>query len=134
MKRGMLIYFIASLLLIILSAHVSLGSVPDSDRDGVPDLDDKCPNSQTNVVDQFGCGCEQKNCTADNNPCTDNCGVDSVGRVACNTYNSAPCSGGNCVHGKCIPLVQAQNPVTSTTNLTPNRTQVPLCGNDIIEE
>ena len=76
-------------------------SVPDEDSDGVPDDMDKCLNSLTDVVDQFGCSCAQKNCISDNNPCTDDCAA--IGSlVACNADNNNPCSGGSCRGGRCL--------------------------------
>ena len=52
------IIFIIIMLTICCSMAAAL--FPDSDRDTVRDLNDKCPNSVTDLVDIFGCSCEQK--------------------------------------------------------------------------
>ncbi|MBI4452563.1 hypothetical protein HY637_03980, partial [Candidatus Woesearchaeota archaeon] len=98
MKKGALIYFFIFLLLTGISY-----SVPDADADGVPDNEDKCPNSITNVVNQFGCGCEELNCPPTNNPCIEQC-TPVNGLPTCGVYNDKPCPGGLCQRGKCIRI------------------------------
>src|SRR3989338_4501827 len=97
MKKSVLL-FVLVLPLILTISH----AVPDADSDGVPDEDDRCPNSDTTIVDQFGCACSQKNCVADDNPCTDDCrainGI-AVCRYINNDANSCP--NGKCFAGKC---------------------------------
>ncbi|MEK6892256.1 MAG: SdrD B-like domain-containing protein, partial [Nanoarchaeota archaeon] len=59
MKKSLLLCFV----LILLIINIAYGLVPDADQDGVPDANDRCPNSDTMNVDQFGCSCEQnENC------------------------------------------------------------------------
>jgi len=48
------------LIVCILLSLLVYGGVPDTDLDGVPDADDLCPDSTTDLVDAFGCSCEQK--------------------------------------------------------------------------
>ena len=109
MKKGVLLFLFLSILLVPFSA-----SVPDADLDGVPDANDNCPNSDSTVVDQFGCTCEQKNCITDDNPCTDDCGI-VRGLPSCGTfYNKNTCPGGYCVNGKCELLVSEK--VTCKSN------------------
>ena len=113
-KRGFLLIFVFFLFL-FLNISFSFAAVPDADKDGVPDAEDKCANSDSNAVDQFGCTCQQKTkascktdfprancCTSDSNPCTDDCGVNNLGRVACNSINNNHCTGGYCSGGRCI--------------------------------
>ena len=109
MKKG-----VVCLLLLLIFLKFTYAAVPDSDADGVPDSDDNCQNSQTDVVDQFGCSCEQKNCPSDNNECTDDCSVVN-GLPACGfVNNNKPCAGGYCSNGVCV--------------------EGTLCGNGIVEE
>ncbi len=70
--------------MLVLLVSLAYAVVKDADQDGVPDADDLCLNSQTNLVDSDGCDCEQKTesgcteakcCSDDNNPCTDDCSV-----------------------------------------------------------
>ncbi len=104
MKKGVLLY----ILIFMIAIGVSYSLVPDSDQDGVPDVDnngniiDRCINTQTTDVDQFGCSCAQKDCVSDDNPCTDDCGVVD-GLAACNVPdNTNSCVNGNCAGGSCI--------------------------------
>ncbi|MEK6984567.1 MAG: hypothetical protein AABX33_08380 [Nanoarchaeota archaeon] len=60
----------------MLLVSISNAQVPDTDRDGVSDSNDKCRNSQTTEVDPQGCSCEEKTCPS-------------------GTY----CSRGSCIHG-----------------------------------
>ncbi len=97
MTKTKICFLFASIIFIF-----SVNAVPDSDFDGVPDADDRCPNSETTIADQFGCTCSQKNCASDNNPCTDDCAV-VEGLASCNVIDdSNSCSGGYCKSGKCI--------------------------------
>ena len=122
MKKRPFLY----LILFILVIKYSYASVPDSDFDGVPDVDsndntlDKCPNSLTHVVDQFGCSCEQKNCPSDNNECTDDCGVIN-GLTTCNVkISNKPCQGGYCSNGICTTNqnIDVTKPVTIDVGTT----------------
>ena len=105
MRKGVL-----SLLFLIGVLFVSIAhaAVPDQDKDGVPDAYDKCPNSDTNLVDQFGCSCAQLvqlgRCPSDDNPCTDDCSADTTGRVACRyAENNKECRGGYYMKwGRCV--------------------------------
>ena len=92
------------LLFFILALFASVGyaAVPDSDQDGVPDANDQCPDSNTTVVDQFGCSCQQKNCPSDNNVCTDDCSVVN-GLANCGfVNNNNQCPGGYCYGRECL--------------------------------
>lgn len=118
----------SALVLFLLAVFASFSyAVPGSDQDGVPDCgrdgicgnndDEKCQNTQTTDVDQFGCSCAQKtagNCAAlyagaqccqvDSNPCTDDCGVIN-GLATCNAFNNNnPCPNGYCRIGVCNKL------------------------------
>ena len=121
MKKKYNIFLLAIIILMLISAFFSYASVPDDDGDQVPncvtnnpnEICDKCPNTpQGQPVDkQFGCSCEQKTasncpglqcCSADNNPCTDDCSI-SDGKAVCNyADNNNVCNGGRCSNGKCI--------------------------------
>jgi hypothetical protein len=89
---------------LILAASFIYAFVADDDQDGVPDEFDLCPGSDTQVVDQFGCSCDQKNCPSDNNECTNDCSI--INRLtACvftNVDDNEPCEGGYCVDGECV--------------------------------
>lgn len=110
MKKKLFFAFSLFLLIFLLAALVSFALVPDSDHDGVPDDKDQCPNSQTTVVDQFGCGCEQRNCPSDNNPCTDDCGFVNGVSTCRFTNNNNQCFGGYCSNGVCIQSVPTNVP------------------------
>lgn len=101
MNKRVFLNSFAILVLILLTALVSFGLVPDSDHDGVPDDKDQCPNSQTTNVDQFGCSCEQRNCLSDGNPCTDDCGFVNGVSTCRFTNNNALCPEGYCSNGVC---------------------------------
>ncbi len=82
MKRGLILASFGFLIVIIMSLTLPssiFAAVPDQDKDGVPDAYDKCPNSDTNLVDQFGCSCAQLvqlgRCPSDDDPCTDDCSI-----------------------------------------------------------
>ncbi len=123
----MFLYILVFLLLTILSN----AAVPDSDKDGVPDSDDRCSNSETTQVDQFGCSCAQKTlsdckskfpnavcCAPDNNPCTDDCIADNVGRVSCSYFpNEKPCQGGYCSQGRCDTNIVVEAVICKFKNL-----------------
>ena len=110
MKKSVSFYIFALLLIIgflLLSVFFQpLGflnaAVTDSDTDGIPDVKDNCLDSQTYVVDRFGCSCAQKKCPSDNNPCTDDCSI--INRYASCTFtkNHDKCFAGYCSGGKCI--------------------------------
>lgn len=130
MKKSVFLNIIALVLLMnlfLLSVSISY-AVPDDDSDGVPncvtnnpnEICDKCPTTQTTVVDQFGCSCEQKNCQADNNPCTDDCGNVELGRVACNVPNNNQCPGGYCSGGQCIKQNDNTNVCTQDVQQCPD--------------
>ncbi len=94
---------------------MTYAAVPDADKDGVPDAEDNCPNSDSNVVDQFGCTCPQKNCPSDNNPCTDDCGIIN-GLPTCGAINNNnPCPGGYCSGGRCQTSVLNSNNTNTST-------------------
>ncbi len=98
MKKGVFLHIFIFLLLI----NIVYSLVPDEDKDGVPDANDKCPNSETHVVDQFGCSCAQKNCPSDDSVCTDDCGSIN-GLASCGAFNNDnACPGGYCLEGQCI--------------------------------
>ena len=105
MKKDALIFFLVIFLLIPFSA-----AVPDADQDGVPDPQDKCPASDSTVVDQFGCSCSQKNCVPDDNPCTDDCGVINNLPVCNAINNDNECPSGYCSGGKCISESTPETP------------------------
>lgn len=46
----------------VLARNSTNTNFPDQDIDGVPDIYDKCPGSNTTIVDNSGCSCEQKKC------------------------------------------------------------------------
>ena len=97
MKKHAAFYILFTLLL----AVISYAAVPDSDQDGVPDSEDQCLDSGTNVVDQFGCSCAQKNCPNDNNPRTHDCSIIDGLPTCKSTNNNNPCPNGNCYNGIC---------------------------------
>src|SRR3989338_3598025 len=99
--------FILLLFLFLILINLS-SAVPDLDQDGVPDANDNCPNSDSTVVDQFGCSCEQKNCPLvdANKPCISRCGVIN-GIPTCGAYNNNECQGGICKMGACVPFESA---------------------------
>jgi|SRR3989344_308448 len=119
MKKSASVLFFLILTLIIVSNVFALeredspeecSITDDDDQDGVPNYDrncnviDVCPNSGgTTDVDQFGCSCEQA-CVADDNPCTDTCGVTN-GLASCNVFNENSCEingrNGYCERGEC---------------------------------
>ena len=85
MKKGVVLFIFSFILFVGVSY-----AVPDSDGDRIPDVDeygnvvDQCPDSQTTVVDQFGCSCAQKTasdcdgvwcCEDDGNECTNDCSL-----------------------------------------------------------
>lgn len=111
MKKA-LIYF----LFFLIISSLAYSAVADNDEDGVPNENDKCPDSATDVVDQFGCSCDQKNCQADDNPCTDDCGL-SDKLATCNAFNEKPCPGGACKLGKCIVMESIQERGTERNNI-----------------
>ncbi|GEM_PF-3087554 len=116
MKKGGYIALIVVFLVLAISfAGISNAQVADSDRDGVPDAQDRCSNSQTTVVDQYGCTCAQKNCPSDNNPCADDCGPNNLGRAECGITidNQNSCNGGYCLTGICVP---GDKPLTGCQN------------------
>ena len=51
-------------LIILILASLVYSIVPDVDADGVPNLEDKCADSE-GTVDNFGCSCDQKACSGD---------------------------------------------------------------------
>ena len=80
-------------MIVILASSVY--AISDSDRDGVLDANDKCPNSGSRVVDSFGCDCKQKTevgckgawcCKRNPNKCVDDC-VEISRRATC-TYGT----------------------------------------------
>ena len=110
-------------ILVLLFSTLSYSLEQDADRDGVPDAEDRCANTQTTIVDQFGCSCAQKSCTPDNNPCTDDCGS-ANGLAACNVPNNEPCDGGRCLRGACrsqigasANSVELESPVALSDNV-----------------
>lgn len=119
MKRGLFLYILTFSLvaLSLLLISVSFAAVPDADFDGVPNENDKCPNSQTTTVDQFGCSCEQKNCASDNNVCTDDCSVINGIPACAYTNNRNSCPGGYCDGGRCnqIAATSVRKKITSPT-------------------
>ncbi|MBU0457739.1 MAG: M64 family metallopeptidase [Nanoarchaeota archaeon] len=52
--RGIVLLFVFSL---------TVNAFPDDDRDGIPNSYDKCPNTNSKMVDKNGCDCSQKICT-----------------------------------------------------------------------
>ena len=109
MKKGVMLLF-----LVLLLAPLSSAQVQDADQDGVPNANDKCPDSATNVVDVIGCTCTQKTqsncasayqgaqcCQADNNPCTDDCATDNIGKASCNLADNTNQCQINGVQGYC---------------------------------
>lgn len=118
MKKSLLVVFFLFFILLKISI-ISQALVPDSDSDGVPNSDDKCPGSLSNVVDQYGCTCYQKTrsdckslytgaacCLPDSNQCTDDCGVDEIGRAVCRYIYKNKCqrpskSATNCKSEEC---------------------------------
>ena len=99
MRKGVLFLLF---LIGILFVSIIYAAVSDSDQDGVPDANDRCPDSDTTVVDQFGCSCSQKDCPNDNNPCTDDCSIiDGLPTCGAFNNNNNQCPGGYCSNGKC---------------------------------
>ena len=86
------------LVLVFLVTIFSVYSlVPDLDEDGVSDENDKCPNSQNDAVDMYGCDCTQKTAAGCSNNvpadltiricCPDNnCGKNNMGEANCNAF------------------------------------------------
>ena len=128
MKKSVCFSFLVIFLILSLSI-ASFAAVPDGDNDGVPDNSDYCPGSTSNLVDQYGCSCAQKNdanyCSAGgrasvniccpstpSNPCINKCGADNVGKAACNIplTDGTTCyipkeedyDTGKCQAGKCV--------------------------------
>jgi hypothetical protein len=118
------------LIICILLIPLIYAGVPDADMDGVPDADDLCLGSITDLVDQAGCTCEQKTtadcitiypqarcCKDDGNPCTDDCGVVDF-KVICNVPNDNNyCGEGKrCQKGICIEeIIKEREPVIEIT-------------------
>jgi hypothetical protein len=118
---------VLSLFVVLLLLPVSY-AVPDADQDGVPDANDICPDSTTNIVDSNGCSCEQKSCASDNNICTDDCYV-ADGLPYCGFVpNRESCGGGVCSNGFCDTSMVREK-VTCLFNDYSSR-----CGNGICEE
>ena len=78
------------------------GGFPDSDRDGIPDEKDKCPDSKSLPVDKVGCDCEQKcgvsaNCVVEDSEllceqkCPENAEIPEVEESSCNDCNVCGC-------------------------------------------
>lgn len=127
-----------ALLIIIFLLVISIiyAQVPDSDRDFVPNSKDKCPDTPTSIaIDQFGCSCEQKIaadcstrfpgatcCVADNNPCTDDCGLVN-NLVSCNIPKQ--CAGGICEGGRCLAPTTL-NPNLEALSVNPQLVQLGL--------
>ncbi len=107
------VFFIFLISLILQLAGFSYALVQDADGDGVPDPIDQCPGS-VNVVDQFGCSCEQKSCPSDSNPCTNDCSVMGQLPTCAFVNNDDPCAGGRCSGGKCVAALKAA-PASSST-------------------
>ena len=130
MKNKFVVFLLAIIILMLISAFFSYASAPDDDGDKVPncvtnnpnEICDKCPDPpQGQPVDkQFGCSCEQKTasncaglyagqcCSADNNPCTDDCSI-SDGKAVCNyADNTNICSGGACYNRVCRPDIMRE--------------------------
>ncbi|MDP1695595.1 MAG: hypothetical protein Q8L29_01625 [archaeon] len=82
-----------------------VSAVLDDDGDGIPNVGDKCDNSELGfAVDESGCSCSQKtDCIADNNACTDLCSVEG-GIAKCNAWNliSCPSTSEEFVAGKAV--------------------------------
>jgi hypothetical protein len=104
------------ILMLIFIIPIVYAGVLDSDADGVPEDEDVCSNSITDLVDINGCSCEQKTdvncstkypnavcCKDEKNPCIDNCGVVDL-KAVCNVTNDKNyCGEGKeCRDGECI--------------------------------
>ncbi len=139
MKKRVYLVF----LMILLLASLSFAAVPDADKDGVPDSQDYCPGSLSTVVDQYGCTCAQKTninyceqgartsapicCHSDNNPCTDDCSANDIGKAACNLVKK---EGSKCILGS----DSDENPIYGNCqagNCYPNG---PRCGDGVINQ
>jgi len=51
---------LAFLIMILITCSIVAAAVVDLDVDGIPDNNDKCPNSASDIVDRSGCDCAQK--------------------------------------------------------------------------
>tara|TARA_Y100000310_G_scaffold345721_1_gene468804 strand:- start:2092 stop:3897 length:1806 start_codon:yes stop_codon:yes gene_type:complete len=88
------------ILVFLISVNISY-AVPDDDEDGVPDDEDRCPNTPDDAIigHQYGCSCAQKTasdcegdwcCPSDDNVCTDDCHVVD-GNPTCGFVNNDEC-------------------------------------------
>jgi len=73
------------LILVVLLTSSLVFSVSDEDADGIPNNNDKCINSDTIIIDMYGCDCKQKtkdDCIGDW-CCSDGC-IGFQGSAVCN--------------------------------------------------
>ncbi|MDO8740700.1 MAG: hypothetical protein Q7J54_03995 [Candidatus Woesearchaeota archaeon] len=101
MKKNNAVFFVLMILFIFISVKIAQ-AVPDSDRDGVPDANDKCPGTAVLIVDSNGCSCAQKNCPSLNNPCRKDCDDSTYEAICGKPIDYASCgSARTCPEDKC---------------------------------
>lgn len=108
LKKNNFKFYILAVFLLFVLLKIAF-AVPDSDRDGVPDANDKCPGTTALVVDAVGCSCGQKTacagswcCPALNNPCRKDCDDSTYEAICGKPVDYASCgSPGTCPEDKC---------------------------------
>lgn len=108
LKKNNFIFYILIILLIFVSIKI-IFAIPDSDRDGVPDANDRCAGTTALVVDAVGCSCEQKTgcvnswcCPALNNPCRKDCDDSTYEAICGKPIDYASCGSARaCPEDKC---------------------------------
>lgn len=107
-KNNFISYIILVVFLLFVLLKITF-AVPDSDRDGVPDANDRCPGTAALIVDAVGCSCAQKTsctnswcCPALNNPCRKDCDDSTYEAICGKPVDYASCgSARSCPEDKC---------------------------------